>query len=132
MSRQGQIKVKTSRSEQVHGKVKAMSRRGLGKVKTRSRIGQEKISRQGHGKINARLNKKKHNHNHNVNLIGFDTVEMNLVACIMKVFNLFKFSRDIRRTNEMRTYRSPLFLLQPIEVIIQTFPNIKYANNNLS
>ena len=62
-SRQGQGKVKT-RSGQGQGKVRARSGQSQGKVKVRS-------SRQGH--------QCKHNLNLNFNLMGFDTIEINLV-----------------------------------------------------
>ena len=55
----------------------ARSRRGSGKLKARSRGGQGKVERQGQGKINVRL--KQSNHNHKYNLMGFDTIEINLV-----------------------------------------------------
>ena len=37
------------------------------------------VERQGQGKINVRLRQSNHNHNHNFNLMGFDTIEINLV-----------------------------------------------------
>ena len=68
-----------ARSGQGQGKYMAMSRRGPGKVKTRSRRGQGKVQRQGQGKINVRLKQSNHNNNHYYNLMGFDTIEINLV-----------------------------------------------------
>ena len=41
-----------------------------------SRRGQDKVEQQGQAKINVRLNQS--NHNHNYNLMGFDTIEINL------------------------------------------------------
>ena len=83
MQSQGKVKrqekMKT-RSGQVHGQVEARSRRGLGKVKARSRSGQGKVERQGQGKINVRLKQSNHNNNPNYNLMGFDTIEINLVS----------------------------------------------------
>ena len=60
----------------------ARSRRGSGKVKARSRGGQCKVERKGQGKINIRL--KQSNHNHNYNLLGFDTIDINLVVSIIE------------------------------------------------
>ena len=66
-------------SGQFHGKVKPMSRRNLGKEIARSGRGQGKVERQCQGKINALLKQNNWNHNHNDNLMGFDTIEINLV-----------------------------------------------------
>ena len=71
--RQVQEKFKT-RSGQVDGKVKERFRQGKSKVQ---KI-QGKVERQGQGKINVRLNHTNHNHNHSYNLMGFDTIEINL------------------------------------------------------
>ena len=78
---QGQGKVKT-RSGQVHGNVKVRSRRGSGKLKARSRRGQVMVKRQGQVNINPRLKQSNYNHNHYYNLIGFDTIEINLVPIL--------------------------------------------------
>ena len=50
-----------------------------GKVKSRSRRGQDKVERQFQCKINLKLRQSNHNHNHNYDLMGFDTIEINLV-----------------------------------------------------
>ena len=63
-----------------------MSRQGQDKVKERFRQGKSKVnerSRKGQGKINVRL--KQSNHNHNQNLIGFDTIEINLVLNLVMI-----------------------------------------------
>ena len=59
MTNLGQGKVK-ARSGQVNNNVKARSRRGLGKVKARLRKAQDKVRRQGQGKINVRLKQNNH------------------------------------------------------------------------
>jgi len=56
--------------------VKVWSRRGSGKVKSTSRRGQGKVERQRQGNVWL----KQSNHNHNYNLMGFDTIEINLVS----------------------------------------------------
>ena len=43
-----------------------------------SRRGQGLVERQGQGNINVKL--KQSNHGHNYNLMGFDTIEINLVS----------------------------------------------------
>ena len=48
----------------------------------RSMRGSGKVERQGQGKINVRLKQSNHNNNHNYNLMGFDTIEVNLVLQI--------------------------------------------------
>ena len=53
------------------GNVNRGSRQGQGKVKERSRRGQ--------GKVKVRPRQCKHNLNLNYNLMGFDTIEINLV-----------------------------------------------------
>ena len=72
------------------GKVKKRSRLGKGKVKDIFRPGKRKVkerSRQGRearqGNINIRLKQSNHKHNHNYNLMGFDTIEINLVFLII-------------------------------------------------
>ena len=77
--------VKT-RSGQSYGKVKARPRRGSGKVKARSRRGQGTVERQGQGNINVWL--KQSNCNHNYNLMGFDTIEINLARFV--IFGKFR------------------------------------------
>merc|ERR1739842_237886 len=67
------VRVK-ARLRQDQGKVKARSRQGQGKVKARSR--------QGQGKVKIRSRQCKHNLNRNYNLMGFDTIEINLVIFI--------------------------------------------------
>ena len=62
-----------------------MWREGQGKVKARSKKSQAKdkvSSRQGQGKVKVRLRQCKHNLDLNYNLIGFDTIEINLVVNI--------------------------------------------------
>ena len=54
------------------------SRRGSSKVKAKS-----KVERQGQVKINVRLRQSNHKNIHNYNLMGFDTIEINLVSLIM-------------------------------------------------
>ena len=48
-----------------------MSRKGQGKVKARSKRGQDKVK--------VRSRQRKHNLKCNYNLMGFDTIEINLV-----------------------------------------------------
>ena len=55
-------------------------------VKARSRRGQGKVEREGQGKINVRL--KQSNHNHDNNLMGFDTIEINLVFNTYHIINI--------------------------------------------
>ena len=56
----------------------AMSKpvQGQDKFIARSRIGLGKVQRQGQGNINV----SNHNHNHNSNLMGFDTIVIDLVS----------------------------------------------------
>ena len=59
-----------------------MSREDQGKVKVRSRQGQGKAkarSMRVQGKVKVRSRQRKHNLNSNNNLMGFDTIEINLV-----------------------------------------------------
>ena len=59
-----------------------MSREGQGKVKARSRQGQGKAKarpRRGQGKVKVRSKLPKNNLNRNYNMMGFDTIEINLV-----------------------------------------------------
>ena len=58
-------------SREDQGKVKARSRQGQGKAKARSMRVQ--------GKVKVRSRQRKHNLNSNNNLMGFDTIEINLV-----------------------------------------------------
>ena len=62
----------------------ATSRRGIGKVKARSRRGQGKVEMQGQGKINVRLQQSNCIPNHNNNLMGLGTIEINLLSFIIK------------------------------------------------
>ena len=64
---QGKIKVKV-RSKQTKGNVKKRLRPGQGKAKARLRRGQ--------GKVEVR---SRHHLNRNYNLMGLDTIEINLV-----------------------------------------------------
>ena len=97
-SRQGQGKVKT-RLRQSQGKVRATSGQDQGKIKAKSRKGhqgkiinarsrQRKVtgrSRQVQSNIKAmlvRLRQRKHNLDLNYNLMGFDTIEINLVSVL--------------------------------------------------
>ena len=68
--RQGKIKVNV-RSKQGQGNVNRGPRQGQGKAKARSRRGQ--------GKVRVRSKLPKHNLNRNYNLMGFDTIDFNLV-----------------------------------------------------
>ena len=54
------------------GNVKRGSKQGQGKAKARSRRGQ--------GKDKVRSRQRKHNLNCNYNLMGFDTIKINLVS----------------------------------------------------
>ena len=93
---QGEVKVRSRRGQgKVKGKVRARSRKGQGnvnarkiKVKVRSMRDQGNIkrgSRQGQSKVKERLRAKirskqcKHSLNRNYNVMGFDTIEINLV-----------------------------------------------------
>ena len=69
-----------ARGEVRHGQgnVKLMLRQGQKKVKTRSGHGQ--------GKFNVKLRQSNHNHTHNYNFMGFDTIEINLVHCLLSFF----------------------------------------------
>ena len=78
VTRKGHGKVK-ARSRQDQDKVRASSWQSQGKVKARSRRGQVKVEMQSQGKINVRFKQSKCNPNHNYNLMGFDTIEINLV-----------------------------------------------------
>ena len=51
-----------------------MSREGQGKAEARSRIGD--------GKVKVRSRQRKHNLKCNYNLMGFDTIEINLVVLV--------------------------------------------------
>ena len=58
------------------------SRQGQGKVKERSRQYKERVKarpKQGKGEVKAKSRQRKHNLNRNYNLMGFDTIEINLV-----------------------------------------------------
>ena len=70
---QGEIKVKV-RSMQGQGIVKRWARQGQLKAKERSRRGQGKV----------KVKSRQHNHilNRKYNLMGFDTIEINLVIVI--------------------------------------------------
>ena len=57
-----------------YGQVKARPKQGQGEAKARSTIGQ--------GKVKVRSKQRKHNLNSNNNLMGFDTIEINLVFFI--------------------------------------------------
>ena len=60
------------RSKQGQGIVKRGSKQGQGKAKVRSRRGQ--------GKVKVKSSQYSHNLNRNYNLMGFDTIEINLVV----------------------------------------------------
>ena len=63
-----------------------MSREDQGKVKVRSRQGQGKAkarSMRVQGKVKVRSRQNKHNLNSNNNLMGFDTIEINLVIDLL-------------------------------------------------
>ena len=70
-----------------------MSRKGQGKVKARPKQGQgeaEARSRIGQGKVKVRSRQCKHNIECDYNLMGFDTIEINLVLQISFHVNLMK------------------------------------------
>ena len=73
---QGRVKTRLRQSQD---KVRTSSCQGQGEVLARSKRGQGKVERQGRGKINVWLKQSNHNHNHNYNLMGFGTIEINLV-----------------------------------------------------
>ena len=77
----GQGKVK-GRSRHGQDKFKTRSRYGPGKFMSRSRRGFSKVKaclKRGQGKINLRFGQSNNNHKHNCNLMGFDTININLV-----------------------------------------------------
>ena len=99
--RQGQGKVR-ERSGQDQGKVKERSKQGQGKVRARSGQGQGKIrarSRKGQGKVKVKSRQHNHNLNLNYNLMGFDTIEINLVFIVMRVFKYYISMFPIILTN---------------------------------
>ena len=69
-------------SKQRQSRIKTWSGQVYGKVKARSRRGKVNVESQGLGKINERLKQRNHNNNHNYNLMGFDTIEINLVCLL--------------------------------------------------
>ena len=84
--KQGKIKIRVT-STQGQGTVKTGSRQGQGKAKARSRRGQSKVEvRSGH---------RKHNLNRNYNLMGFDTIEINLVMDFFNPVHRFPYPKDI-------------------------------------
>merc|ERR1711888_343240 len=82
-SRQGKIKVNV-RSKQGQGNVRRGSRQSQGKAKARPRRGQ--------GKVKVRSKLPKNNLNRKYNLMGFDTIEINLVFHFFKTFMFSYFS----------------------------------------
>ena len=66
------MKVKV-RSKQAKGNAKRRLKPGQGKAKARSRRGQSKVE------VRSRHRKHNLNPNRNYNLMGFDTIEINLV-----------------------------------------------------
>ena len=52
--------------------------------------GEDKVKRQGQGRINVRLKKANHNYNHNNNLMGFDTIEINLALWASPTFSFIR------------------------------------------
>ena len=70
-SRQCEIKIRV-RSKQGQDNIKRRSRQGQGNAKARSMRVQ--------GKVKVRSKQRKHNLNSNNNLMGFDTIEINLVS----------------------------------------------------
>ena len=80
-SRKGQSKVKVT-SRQCEIKIKVRSKQGQDNIKRRSRQGQGNAkarSMRVQGKVKVRSKQRKHNLNSNNNLMGFDTIEINLV-----------------------------------------------------
>ena len=73
IARQRKIKVKV-RSKQGQDNIKRRSRQGQGSAKARSMRVQ--------GKVKVRSKQRKHNLNSNNNLMGFDTIESNLVQYV--------------------------------------------------
>ena len=51
------------------------------------KIRQNTRSKQGPGKVKVRWRQSKHNLDLNYNLMGFDTIEINLVKCTFKISN---------------------------------------------
>ena len=73
-----------------------MSREDQGKVKVRSRQGQGKAkarSMRVQGKVKVRSRQCKHNLNSINNLMGFDTIEINLVA-----FTIWSHNPNLNQT----------------------------------
>ena len=71
-------------------------------MKGGSRQGQSKVkeeSSQGHGKVKVRLRQHKHNINLNYNLMGFDTIEINLVLSFLPghTVNILMLSQGLPR-----------------------------------
>ena len=84
------------RSRQGQGKVKVKLRQDQGKVNSALRQGKANaMSRQGKGKINVRLKQSNHNNNHNYNVMGYDTIEINLVFFIV-IFDLPQYIKTLR------------------------------------
>ena len=81
ISTQGQCKVNV-RSMQGQGKVRAMWREGQGKVKARSKRGQCQFK--------VRSRQCKHNLSLNCNLMGFNTIEINLVYLVETVCDVWR------------------------------------------
>ena len=48
---------------------------------------------QGEGEFKVRLRQRKHNLNHNNNLMGFDTIEINLVSILYCIFACQQLSK---------------------------------------
>ena len=67
----------------MQGKVKARLRKGQCKVKAKPRQGQSQV------KERERLRQHKHSLNHNYNIMGFDTIEINLVNTLFLVSHCF-------------------------------------------
>ena len=102
----GQCKVKKTLSRQSQGNVKA----GKNKVKVTSRQGKSRVKAvcmKGQGKVNscqgdikARSRQRKHNLNLNriYNLMGFNTIEITLVVCLMpkQIDFTFLLGRDYK------------------------------------
>ena len=82
-------KVIKARWRQSQGKVSAKSGQSQGKVKVMWRQGQGNVkwgTRQGESMVKVRSRQCKQNLNCNYNLMGFDTIEINLIKLTKKCF----------------------------------------------
>ena len=75
------VKARSRESQGKESKDKGTSRQDQGTVKVRSWQGQCNVKgklSQGQGKVEVRSRQQKHRLNRNYNLMGFDTIEINL------------------------------------------------------